>query len=208
LIRVLSICGSPVPGSSTEILLRRIASAVVAKLVERCRHDFVRLSELDITACQACGEAPTPKFCFIDDAMTRLYRKIVDCDCLVFGSPIYFDSVSAQAKLFIDRCNCLRPANFSGTSQHGHFIPQIERRRPGAIILVGGERAWFEGARRCVAGFLKWIEVTNEGCLKFCSVEDNQVGEVAARSDILREADKIGRALARVIRSQHGRRQF
>lgn len=205
MIRVLSICGSPVPGSSTEILLRRIASAVVANLKDRYRHDFVRLSELDMTACQACGEAPTPKFCFIDDAMTALYRKLIDCDCLLFGSPIYFDSVSAQTKLFIDRCNCLRPADFCGTPQQGRFIRLIERQRPGAMVLVGGERAWFEGARRCVAGFFKWIEITNEGCLKFCGVEDNQVGEAAARPDVLREADKIGQALARVIRKQHGR---
>lgn len=205
MIRILSICGSPVPGSSTEILLRRIASAVAANLKDRCRHDFVRLSELDMTTCQACGEAPTPKFCFIDDAMTALYRKLKGCDCLLFGSPIYFDSVSAQAKLFIDRCNCLRPADFSGMPQQGRFIRLIERQHPGAMVLVGGERAWFEGARRCLAGFFKWIEVTNEGCLKFCSVEDNQVGEVAERSDVLCEADKIGRALARVIRKQHGR---
>ena len=205
MIRVLSICGSPVPGSSTEILLRRIASAVAANLKDRCRHDFVRLSELDMTACQACGEAPNPNFCFIDDAMTALYRKLIDCDCMLFGSPIYFDAVSAQAKLFIDRCNCLRPANFTGMPPHGHFTRLIERRRTGAMVLVGGERAWFEGARRCVAGFFKWIEVTNEGCLKFCSVEDNQVGEVAARSDVLREADKIGRLLARTIRKQHDR---
>lgn len=204
MIRLLSICGSPVPGSSTEILLRRIASAVAANLTDRCRHDFVRLSELDMTACQACGEAPTPQFCFIDDAMTPLFRKLIDCDCLLFGSPIYFDSVSAHAKLFIDRCNCLRPANFAGIPQRDRFIRLIERQRPGAMVLVGGERAWFEGARRCVAGFFKWVEVTNKGCLKFCSVEDNQAGEAAARPDVLREADKIGRMLARVIRKQHG----
>ena len=205
MISVLSICGSPVPGSSTEILLRRIASAVAANLKERCRHDFVRLSDLDMTACQACGEAPLPKFCFIDDAMSALYRKLMDYDCLLFGSPIYFDAVSAQAKLFIDRCNCLRPASFTGMPQHGRFTRLIERKRPGAMVLVGGDRAWFEGARRCVAGFFKWIEVTNEGCLRFCSIEDNRVGEVAERLHVLREADKIGRLLARVIRKQHGR---
>ena len=206
MIKILSVCGSPVPGSSTEILLRRIASSVAANLKDRGRHEFVRLSELDITPCQACGEAPTPQYCFIDDAMTRLYQRIIGCDCLLLGTPIYFDSVSAQTKLFIDRCNCLRPANFTGSPEHGHFIRLIGRQRPGAMVLVGGQRAWFEGARRCVAGFFKWIEVTNEGCLKFCSVDDTRLGEAANRPDVLREADEIGRKLARAVRKQHGRR--
>lgn len=138
--------------------------------------------------------------------MSALYDRLINCDILLLGTPIYFDSVSAQTKLFIDRCNCLRPANFTGLPEHGHFIRLMERQRPGAMVLVGGQRAWFEGARRCVAGFFKWIEVTNEGCLKFCGVDDNKVGEVADCPDVLREADELGRKLARTVRKQHGRR--
>jgi multimeric flavodoxin WrbA len=195
-----------VPDSSTEILLRRIASAAAADLRERCRHDFVRLSELNFTPCQACGEAPTPQFCFLDDALTALYRKLIACDCLLLGSPIYFDSVSAQTKTFIDRCNCLRPVNFTNDPRHGHFVRLIGRQRPGAMVLVGGHRAWFEGARRCVAGFFKWIEVTNEGCLKFCSLDDRRSGEVADRPDVLRQADELGHTLAREIGGRNARR--
>ena len=206
MIRILSICGSPVPQSSTEILLREMASAVAANLDERCRHDFVHLADLDIAPCQACGEAPLPQFCFIDDAMTSLYTKLIDCDCLLFGSPVYFDSVSAQAKLFIDRCNCLRPANFNSQPAQGHFIRLIKRERPGAIVLTGSERAWFEGARRCVAGFMKWIEVTNEACLKFCSTDLNRKGEAGDDPAALDEADRMGRCLARIIRKQRVRR--
>ena len=31
------------------------------------------------------------------------------CDGIVLGSPVYFDTVSAQTKLMIDCCNCLMP---------------------------------------------------------------------------------------------------
>ena len=207
MIKIVSICGSPVPGSSTEILLRRIGSTIGQTLSSRSRHDFVRISDHDIVPCQACGEAPTPRYCFIDDAMTGIYASIEKCDCLLFGSPIYFDSVSAQAKTLIDRCNCMRPYNFDRAPSDHHFIRLLQRARPGAIVLVGGEKAWFEGARRCVAGFFKWIEITHEACLKFYSIEDKKIGEVREHHDILREADKIGRRLARLIERQHGRRQ-
>lgn len=206
MIRILSLCGSPVPGSSTRILLRRLGDAIRENLSLKSQHELIRLSDYDITPCQACGEAPTPRYCFIDDGMTALYRRLERCDCLLLGTPIYFDSVSAQAKAFIDRCNCMRPYDFNKSQSERHFVRLLSRPRPGAIALVGGKQAWFEGARRCVAGFFKWIEVTNEACLKFSSVDPLKVGEVASQPDVLREVDKIGRRLARIIRKQHGRR--
>ena len=206
MIRILSICSSPVVGSSTEKLLRRIAESIGRQSNEKLHHELIRLSDYDITPCQACGEAPSPGYCFVEDAMTGLYDKLVRCDCLLFGSPIYFDSVSASAKLFIDRCNCMRPYNFDGATGERHFVKRIERGRPGAIVLVGGEKAWFEGARRCIAGFFKWVEVANEGLVKHQSIDAERVGDVIDNPEALREADKIGRHLAGIIRKNHARR--
>jgi multimeric flavodoxin WrbA len=203
LIRLLTICGSPVPGSSTEIILRRIGAAVAAVSSDPVRHTFVMLNALEIIPCQACGEAPTPKFCFFDDDLTSVYREVARCDCLLFGSPIYFDSVSAQAKAFIDRCNCIRPADFNNVDPRHDFLKLLPRKRPGAIVLVGGEKGWFEGARRCIAGFFKWIEVVNEGYLKFMSRDFHEKGEAAASEAVLREADKLGARLAGLIEKDH-----
>lgn len=204
LIKLLSICASPVLGSSTEILLDRIAQAVAENAGAKCRHTMVRLNDLDILDCQACGEAPTPKFCFFDDDMTRLYRQIVECDCLLFGSPIYFDTVSAQAKRFIDRCNCIRPPDYAGTDPDHDFLKLVTRKSSGAIVLVGGEQAWFEGARRTVAGLFKWIGVANEAQLFFGSTDFNRAGEVVDSFDTLKKADQVGHQLARSIRKRNG----
>ncbi len=200
MIKILTVCGSPVIGSSTEILLKRIGDSLAAELGSKCRRTFVRLNDLDITPCQACGEDPTPAGCFIDDDMTALYKQIMTCDCLLFGTPIYFDSMSAQAKLFIDRCNCLRPANFANPTEGDGFVERIQSRRPGAMVLVGGEKAWFEGARRPIAGYFKWIRVTNEATLTFKSIDFNRIGEVADDHALLSEVDRIRQKLARKIR--------
>ena len=103
--KILTICGSPVADSSTEVLLRRIGEALTARLDGQARTTFVRLNLLEITPCQACGDDPTPAGCFIDDAMTPLFKHLMACDCLLLGTPIYFDSMSSQVKLFIDLCN-------------------------------------------------------------------------------------------------------
>ena len=135
--------------------------------------------------------------------MTGLYHELIRCDCLLFGSPIYFDSVSAQAKVFIDRCNCLKPPVFGESGSQPRFVNRIKKNRPGAFVLVGGEQAWSEGARRCLAGFFMWIGVTNEGFLKFNSKDINRAGEVVDNPTTLAEADKLGRLLASRIEASH-----
>jgi len=207
LTNILSICGSPVEGSSTEIILRRIAGSISGHLrTERSRHTLVRLNDLPFAPCQACGETPEPSFCFFDDSLSEIYRKLANCDCLLFGSPIYFDAVSAQAKAFIDRCNCFRPADFDNREPEHDFIKRLNRKRPGAIVLVGGEQGWFEGARRCIAGFFKWVEIVNEGVLKFQSTDFMRAGEVVDNKDALKEADQIGRHLAQLLEKRYDKR--
>jgi multimeric flavodoxin WrbA len=207
LIELLSLSGSPVPESSTDMLLQRVAESFVVSIGadNQVKTTFVRLNDLKTVPCQACGKAPTPEFCFYEDDITGLYDRIATCDCLLFGSPIYFDAVSGQAKTFIDRCNCLRPADFENADPDHDFIKLVKRKRPGAIILVGGAEGWFEGARRCIAGFFKWIEVVNEGVVTYHSLDFNRTGTVAENKDTLLGADVLGRHLAKKVTENYDR---
>ena len=207
MINLLVVSGSPVDQSSTDIILNRISSAIAGSLPNQysMASTFVKLNELKFIPCQSCGEAPTPKFCLLDDDLTDVYSKLADCDCLLFGTPVYFDSVSAQSKMFIDRCNCFRPPDFDNVDPDHHFIRILKRKRPGAMVLVGGERGWLEGARRVVAGFFKWVEVTNEGMIVYRSPGFIRAGSVADDKDTLTQADALGRRLAEVIAGDYGR---
>lgn len=206
MIRILSFSGSPVVKSSTERLLTEIAESCREGLEpEESQHELVRLSGHRFVMCEACGRAPTPDLCFhheIDD----LYESLKAADCVLFGSPIYFDSVSAQAKAFIDRCNCFRPADFEGREPDHDFIKLLDRKRPGAIVLVGSEEGWFEGARRTIAGFFKWLEILNEGQLFFRSTDFHHSGTVADDEEKLQEARKLGLHLAEKIRELRNER--
>lgn len=197
LTKLLLISGSPVKGSSVEILLDKIAEGFRQSFgPDQAPVELVRLNDLTIKACQACGESPQPEFCFFDDGMTDLYRKLVEYDALVVGSPIYFDSVSAQTKLFVDRCNCLRPGDFSEGSSGNSFVNVIDRKRPGGIVLVGGERGYYEGARRVIAGFYKWIRVVNHGLVTYKGHDMRLKGSVAQDNQALEEAVQLGQKLA------------
>jgi multimeric flavodoxin WrbA len=208
MIKLLSVSGSPAAGSSTDLLLREIGDTIAAELrtEDELQSSFVKLNELKYIPCQACGKAPTPKFCFFDDSLTPVYDLLAECDCLLFGSPVYFDSVSGQAKTFVDRCNCFRPFDFDGREPEHRFIKLLTRKRPGAIVLVGGDKLGLEGARRTVAGFFKWVEVTNEGVLKYRSLDDHLSGTVADDDLAMDEARQLGRKLANLIREQRHER--
>jgi multimeric flavodoxin WrbA len=60
---------------------------------------------MDIKPCSACGACQKRKRgdCVIKDDMRRFYPRLKACDALVMASPIYWMTVSAQTKLFLDR---------------------------------------------------------------------------------------------------------
>ncbi|MDR1533642.1 MAG: flavodoxin family protein [Planctomycetota bacterium] len=63
------------------------------------------------TGCDACRERPGG--CVIADDMAGLYPKVARAEILIFSSPIYFFSVGAQLKLFLDRLYALGIAGFA-----------------------------------------------------------------------------------------------
>ncbi len=201
MIKVLALSGSPVENSSTDILLKIIADSLGNSLSphQEVETSFVKLNEKQIKPCQACGESPSPKFCFYDD-INDIYTKIAECDCLLFGSPVYFDTVSAQAKLLIDRINCFRPPDYTNTNKNYQFLKILPKKRPGAMVIVGGENSWYEGARRVIAGFFKWIEVINEGKIQYSSPDYNQKGSVQNQVEKIKEAKQLGKLLAEKLK--------
>jgi len=109
-LKVLGVSGSPRPVSNTDIMVNEIL-----KGARDAGHmtTFVKLNDLEIKGCQACGycrEDETNKCKIIDDGY-NLLEMTIDCDVLVFGSPVYMGGVSAQAKLYIDRWYSFKDAN-------------------------------------------------------------------------------------------------
>lgn len=203
MIRVLSISGSPVKDASTDWILKKLSETVISKLGAETESEahFIKLNDLNFAPCQSCGEAPTEGFCLLDDGLAAHYDLVANCDLLLFGSPVYFDSVSAQAKMFIDRCSCFRPPDFDNASGY-QFVKKVSRHRPGAMVLVGGERGWMEGARRVIAGLFKWIDVGNEGMITYQSPNFHETGSAANSTEVIAQIERMATHLADIIRGK------
>jgi multimeric flavodoxin WrbA len=197
MLNILILSGSPVRGGSTEILLERIAEGISHSSIQPVKSELVRLNDYQYLPCQSCGESPEPAFCIFKDEINPVYDLYVNCDVVLFGSPVYFDSVSAQAKLFIDRCNCLKPVDFSENPEH-FFKKVLTKKRLGGMVLAGSERQDFEYARKVIAGFFKWTEVSDCGYIAYGG-SGLQAGAVADDSDKLTEAFALGQKIGSQI---------
>jgi len=128
-MKILGICCSPRKGQSTframEMCLeaaRTQDSAVTTQLIE--------LAGLDIRPCQACGQCKGQLSCPIEDDFASLIPTLADPDVagMIVGTPVYFGTMTAQCKAFIDRCVMFR--------RNGWFF----RDRVGGVLAVGGVR--------------------------------------------------------------------
>ncbi|UCC61065.1 MAG: flavodoxin family protein [Dehalococcoidia bacterium] len=103
-MKVLAVCGSPRKGN-TEWILRKLLDEVSQAGVDT---ELLLLREMNIGACDGClaceaGGKQRKNICNIEDDMQGLYPKLLEADCLIFGTPVYFEMLSGQLKTFIDR---------------------------------------------------------------------------------------------------------
>jgi len=151
-MNIIGISGSPTGGSSTDYLIEAILDEIKGHHIKK---RVIRLNEKSILPCQACGKSPEPDFCFFNDDMDEIYAWMKKSEGIILGSPVYFDSVSAQTKLFIDRTNCLRPVDFDNPGGP-RFKEPLFKGKKGGIILVGGEHEEFESALKTARALFIW----------------------------------------------------
>lgn len=99
-MKVLGIVGSGRKGGNTEILVKEALAAAEAAGAQT---ELVSVVGKNIAPCDGCGSCRRNGACQIEDDMEPIYQQLEAADAIVFGSPVYFGSVSAQAKAVMDR---------------------------------------------------------------------------------------------------------
>ena len=97
--KVLILSGSPRKNGNTEILCERFAAGArdAGNEVE-----VLRVCGLDIHYCTGCDSCVKTGRCVHRDDMEAVREKMTAADVLVFSSPVYFYTISAQMKTLID----------------------------------------------------------------------------------------------------------
>ena len=128
-MKILGISCSPRKEQTTYTALdvcltsaRSIDNSIDTQLIE--------LAELDIRPCVACGRCKKTLECSIKDDFPSLIPLLADKEVIgmIIGTPVYFGSMTAQCKAFLDRCAMFRRNGW------------IFRDRIAGVLAVGGVR--------------------------------------------------------------------
>jgi multimeric flavodoxin WrbA len=99
-MRLLGIVGSPRKNGNTEILVKE---ALKVATEAGWQTDLFLMSEKEVAPCQHCGTCHKTGACQIQDNMQELYKLMDQADGIIFASPVYFGTVTAQMKAIMDR---------------------------------------------------------------------------------------------------------
>jgi len=99
-LKLLGIVCSPRNNGNTEILVKEALDSARSLGAET---EMIKVTDINITPCDGCESCDITGECKIEDDMQDIYTKLLQSDGIIFGSPVYFWSVTAQAKAIIDR---------------------------------------------------------------------------------------------------------
>ena len=191
-IKILGISGSPRRGGNTETLLDKALEAAESKGAEVKK---IILNELKFSPCQECEDIRKDGTCPVEDDMRLVYPQVREADGIIIASPIFFGSVSAQTKMFIDRFQCLWVAK--------NIFKSVEpgKKKAGAFICVEAStrKDFFENAKSIVKNFFVTIDTVYAGEF-LCSGVDSK-GAVKNKPECFDAVFRLGEAVSSVKRA-------
>jgi multimeric flavodoxin WrbA len=186
-MKVCGIIGSPCKNGNVDILVSQVLKGAASQGAKTSK---IYLNSLKIKPCQSCGVDLGLKHCLFNDDMEQVYDVLETSDAIILGSPVYFDTISAQVKLMIDRCNCLMPYVKKPDGTFG-FERRIKKRKKGVFVAVAGIDEGFDAILATVRGFFNWANIKLVETL-FYVHDDNQIGSVFKDHGKMNKAFNIG----------------
>ena len=180
---VLIFKGSPREHGNSSMLADRAAEG--AKFTGAEVESFF-LHHLDIRACDACDTCQDTGVCILMDDMQMLYQKLRDADAIVIASPIYWFTMSAQTKLFIDRWYALESPQGSA----------LKGKQFGILLTYGDTDPYSSGAINAIRTFQDMMRYLGGHISGIVYGSAMDIGDVSKQPELLERAYKLGQKLA------------
>lgn len=190
---IIAIYGSPRRDGNSSTLLKK---AVEGARQEGAQVEEIFLRDYKISPCLEIYHCIKNGECAIRDDFPKILEKLEASDGIMLASPIFFYSVSAHTKIFMDRCQSLWVRKYWIEKQP---FGQTPERRKGLFISAGATtgKKLFDGALLTVKYF---FDVIDAGLWRTLLVRGvDRKGEIDKRQDSLEEALAAGRELTRTL---------
>jgi len=187
-LKVLGISTSPRIKGNSDLLLRQ---AVAGAESAGAHVEYIRLCDLNIAPCIECNSCYKTGRCTVQDDYQQILKKMLDTDRLIFATPIFFMTVCAQAKMLIDRGQCLWAHRY--VLKKELITPARDRR--AMVIAVGGSKStkMFESIRLTMKSYFESLQMHYAANLFVNKV--NGPGEIEKHPSAIKEAFRLGSEL-------------
>jgi len=182
-MKVLGIIGSPRKDSNSSILVDKVAEGVKRQWAEV---EVITLSELNISPCKACMNCKQQGKCVINDDMSVLTEKMKAADAFILATPVYWGDVSAQMKIWMDRCYCMMDAQFN--------TPLKGKKAALIAVCANPEDSMLDHSLKTLAQFCSFNQMNVVGQLKAAGVL--MPGQIREKEELLKQANALGTTLA------------
>ena len=195
-MNVLALYGSPRKEGSTARIIARIIEGMNDNRKETVNHRSVYLNEVNIRGCQGCLACVKKGVCPIKDDMHSLYEELQKAEVIILGSPVYFNDVSAQTKLFIDRNKAFFELIKKDDPRYQGY-PFLSRISPGklgitAVTCALPKDTMLNIAVSTIEGYFRIMGIKNAGTISCCGLRSPE--DLHGKS-VLADAFEMGRKI-------------
>jgi len=182
--KVVVVIGSPRKNGNSTILAKQVIAGAQTNGADV---ESFHLHDMNIQPCRACDtcQEDMSKDCVIDDDIKLIHPQLRGADALVVASPIYWFNVSAQTKLFIDRCYAL------GDPQ-GHALTG---KRIGIILTYGDADPFISGAVNAIRAFQDSFNYIGAKIVGMVYGTALKAGEIESNRALMDKAYRLGKKL-------------
>ena len=184
--KILLVMGSPRKEGNSATLAKQVAAGAEATGAEVESFYLHTMNIQPCTACDACRE-DTGKDCVIDDDMQALYPKLRRADALVIASPIYWFTVSAQTKAFMDRWYAF------GNPQEEYAA--FSGKRIGIVLTYADLDPFVSGAVNALRTFQDAFNYVGAEIVGMIYGSASEAGEIRNNRDLMERAYELGKQL-------------
>lgn len=140
----------------------------------------------DIRPCVDCRRCWNQLGCVIRDDMDDIYRDIIDAECIVIASPVYFSTLTGPLLSLMSRLQMF----YTASRMQG--VRLIEKNKVGGILLCGGGNGSPACAEEVARGLLRAMHASHVGTV--CTHHTDTLPAVED-GEILARAEALGRSL-------------
>jgi multimeric flavodoxin WrbA len=184
--KILIFNGSPRKKGNTSVLIEECMRGIKESGKEA---ESFFLHDMTIGPCQFCDWCieNNALSCVQNDDMIELYPKLLESDVIVLAAPIFWFSVSAQMKLFIDRLYAL----------HGKDGYALINKKIATILVYGDSDVEGSGVNNAIGSIEDLIRYMKSENLGIVHGTAYKIGDAKKNKQLMSQAYDLGLKISR-----------